>query len=277
MSNLILDLFTEFQTKMRAESALLMAKVMEIAHATAAPSSEQGTIERLEVRLAALEKQLKEAGKSSTPTPSVQKTPVKVQEKPVTTSSTTGSITPQKRRHSDAQEPSEVKPSEVIEAPNATTLIISPLEAMTLEEDNDNDNDNDNDIEMSESSPKRPRQEEAEEATEESGQIDNEDSEEVEEAEEEEAEEEVAEEEVAEEEVAEEEVAEEEVAEEEVAEEEVAEEEEAAEELTEFTYKGKKYFMDSECQVYGLDADGELNSDPIGIYDEKTRRITFHA
>ncbi len=71
-------------------------------------------------------------------------------------------------------------------------------------------------------------------------------------------------------------VVEEEEAEEEEAEEEEAEEEEA-EELTEFMYKGTKYFMDSECNVYGLTADGELNDEPVGTYNTTTRRITFVA
>ena len=54
-----------------------------------------------------------------------------------------------------------------------------------------------------------------------------------------------------------------------------AEEEEGEEELTEFMYKGTKYFMDSECNVYGLTADGELNDEPVGTYNITTRRITF--
>ena len=271
MSNLILDLFTEFQTKMRAESALLMAKVMEIARTMPAPSADQATIERLEARLAALEKQ------------PLQKPSV---EKPICAS---GTITPQKRRHSGASvavnviESVEVKPEVIVplETPNTAALVIGPLEAMTLEEEDDND------IEMSESSPKRPRQEVIEEdseaaqvgESEEDTEAVQEDSEEAEEDGEAEEEAEAAQEEEAEdgEEDAEAEEAEEAEEEDAEAEEEDAEAEEEAEELTEFTYKGKKYFMDSECQVYGLDADGELNSDPIGIYDEKTRRITFHA
>jgi len=65
------------------------------------------------------------------------------------------------------------------------------------------------------------------------------------------------------------------VEEEEEAEEEEEEAEEEAEELTEFMYKGTKYFMDSECNVYGLTADGELNDEPVGTYNTVTRRITF--
>jgi len=59
----------------------------------------------------------------------------------------------------------------------------------------------------------------------------------------------------------------------------VAEEEEEEEEaeLTPFKYKGKDYYMDGDCNVYALDEDGELIEDPVGIYDEKTRRITFNS
>jgi hypothetical protein len=53
-------------------------------------------------------------------------------------------------------------------------------------------------------------------------------------------------------------------------------EDEEEEELTEFRYKGKTYFMDSDSNVYGLDANGELIEDPIGTYDETTRKITFN-
>jgi hypothetical protein len=55
-----------------------------------------------------------------------------------------------------------------------------------------------------------------------------------------------------------------------------AADEEEEEALTPFKYKGKDYYMDGECQVYAVDADGELIEDPVGIYDEKTRRITFN-
>ncbi len=78
----------------------------------------------------------------------------------------------------------------------------------------------------------------------------------------------------------EEEVEEEE--EEEVEEAEAGEEAEAAEEaedaeeeseLTEFQFRGKTYYLDNENNVYGLDADGELIQEPVGIRDEKTGRI----
>lgn len=60
------------------------------------------------------------------------------------------------------------------------------------------------------------------------------------------------------------------------AEEDAADEEEEEEDLTEINYKGKRYFMDSEYNIYGLDADGELVEEPVGRYDEKTRRILFN-
>ncbi len=111
----------------------------------------------------------------------------------------------------------------------------------------------------------------------------------AEEAEEEEAEEQVGEEEEVEEEkdeqveeegeghsptasAAEEEEAESETKEEEEEEEE-AEEEES--ELTEFQFRGKTYYLDNENNVYGLDADGELIQEPVGVRDEKTGRIKF--
>jgi hypothetical protein len=81
----------------------------------------------------------------------------------------------------------------------------------------------------------------------------------------------VEEEQLEEEEVVEEEVVEEEVVEEEVVEEEVVEEEEE-EALTEFNYKGKTYFHDSEYKVYVPDEDGGVG-DPVGIYDPKLNRI----
>lgn len=68
----------------------------------------------------------------------------------------------------------------------------------------------------------------------------------------------------------EEEVEEEEIVEEEVEEEEVEEEEDLG--LTEFEYKGKTYYHDSEYKVYKPDADGAIG-DPIGLYDPQTNRI----
>ncbi len=79
--------------------------------------------------------------------------------------------------------------------------------------------------------------------------------------------------------VEEEEVTKEEAVEEEEAEEEEEEEvqDEEADELIEFPYKGKTYYMDSECNVYKLDENGDLVEDPIGIYNETTRKITFNS
>ena len=68
---------------------------------------------------------------------------------------------------------------------------------------------------------------------------------------------------------------EEEKEEEEEEEEEEAEEEEEENELTEFQFRGKTYYLDNENNVYGLDADGELIQEPVGVRDEKTGRIKF--
>ena len=56
-------------------------------------------------------------------------------------------------------------------------------------------------------------------------------------------------------------------------EEEEVEEEEEAVELEEFTYKNKTYYKDGENQVYQIGSDGELDDTPIGIWNEKTKRI----
>lgn len=58
----------------------------------------------------------------------------------------------------------------------------------------------------------------------------------------------------------------------EIEEEEEVEEEEAVE-LEEFTYKNKTYYKDGENQVYQIGSDGELDDTPIGIWNEKTKRI----
>lgn len=54
------------------------------------------------------------------------------------------------------------------------------------------------------------------------------------------------------------------------------EEEDAEEELTDFLYKGKTYYMDSEYNVYAQDENGDLIEDPVGTYNEATRKITFN-
>ena len=51
------------------------------------------------------------------------------------------------------------------------------------------------------------------------------------------------------------------------------EEEEEAVELEEFTYKNKTYYKDGENQVYQIGSDGELDDNPVGIWNEKTKRI----
>ncbi len=56
--------------------------------------------------------------------------------------------------------------------------------------------------------------------------------------------------------------------------EEEVEEEAEDEELTEFRYKGKTYYMDSECIVYSVNDEGEPVE--VGKYDETTRKITFN-
>ncbi len=69
--------------------------------------------------------------------------------------------------------------------------------------------------------------------------------------------------------------AEEAKAEEEAEEETEEEAEEEESELTEFQFRGKTYYLDNENNVYGLDADGELIQEPVGIRDDKTGRIKF--
>lgn len=50
-------------------------------------------------------------------------------------------------------------------------------------------------------------------------------------------------------------------------------EEQQAEELTEFVYKKKTYYRDSENKVYSVDEEGDLISQPIGIWDEASKKI----
>ena len=105
------------------------------------------------------------------------------------------------------------------------------------------------------------------------------------EVEQEDAEEEVEEEEEEEVEVEEEEEVEVEVEEEaeeeaEEAEEEAEEAEEEAEEALElegFEYKGVNYFRDTENQVYQVDADGDLDDSPIGIWSEEKQKVLKYA
>jgi hypothetical protein len=59
--------------------------------------------------------------------------------------------------------------------------------------------------------------------------------------------------------------------------EEAQEEEEQALELTEFEYKGVTYFRDSENQVYQVDADGDLDDSPVGIWNEEKQKVLKYA
>ncbi len=71
---------------------------------------------------------------------------------------------------------------------------------------------------------------------------------------------------------------EEEEAEAEEAEEEAeAEEEEQTIQYTEFEYKGVTYFRDTENQVYQVDADGDLDDTPIGIWSEEKQKLLKYA
>jgi hypothetical protein len=63
--------------------------------------------------------------------------------------------------------------------------------------------------------------------------------------------------------------------EEEAEEEQEEEDDEEAVELEEFQFKNTTYYRDTENQVYGLDADGELKDDPIGTWDVARQRVLF--
>jgi hypothetical protein len=85
-------------------------------------------------------------------------------------------------------------------------------------------------------------------------------------------------EELVEEEEEEESSAQEEAEEEEEAEEaEEAEEEEEAVEYEEIEYKGVTYYKDSENQVYVLDADGDLDDTPVGVWNEEKKKVLKYA
>ena len=74
----------------------------------------------------------------------------------------------------------------------------------------------------------------------------------------------------------EDELPEEEEAVEEEAVEEEAEEEEAVE-YEEIEYKGVTYYKDSENQVYVLDADGDLDDAPVGVWNEEKKKVLKYA
>ena len=65
--------------------------------------------------------------------------------------------------------------------------------------------------------------------------------------------------------------------EEEEAEEEEEEEEEEAVEYEEIEYKGVTYYKDSENQVYVLDADGDLDDTPVGVWNEEKKKVLKYA
>ena len=52
---------------------------------------------------------------------------------------------------------------------------------------------------------------------------------------------------------------------------------EEALELEEFQYKGLTYFKDSENQVYQVDADGDLDDTPIGVWNEEKQKVLKYA
>lgn len=61
--------------------------------------------------------------------------------------------------------------------------------------------------------------------------------------------------------------------EEEVEEDQEEDQEEEAMELTEFEYKGSTYYRDAENQVYQKDEDGDLDDDPIGVWNEAKQKV----
>jgi len=63
-------------------------------------------------------------------------------------------------------------------------------------------------------------------------------------------------------------------------EEEEEEQEEEAEEAVEYEeieYKGVTYYKDSENQVYVLDADGDLDDTPVGVWNEEKKKVLKYA
>ena len=59
--------------------------------------------------------------------------------------------------------------------------------------------------------------------------------------------------------------------------EEEEEEEEEAVEYEEIEYKGVTYYKDSENQVYVLDADGDLDDTPVGVWNEEKKKVLKYA
>ena len=52
-----------------------------------------------------------------------------------------------------------------------------------------------------------------------------------------------------------------------------AEADEEESDLVDFEYKGITYYRDSENQVYELNEKGELNEDPIGVWNEQKQKV----
>ncbi len=55
------------------------------------------------------------------------------------------------------------------------------------------------------------------------------------------------------------------------------EEQEEAVEYEEIEYKGVTYYKDSENQVYVLDADGDLDDTPVGVWNEEKKTVLKYA
>ena len=61
------------------------------------------------------------------------------------------------------------------------------------------------------------------------------------------------------------------------ADEEAEDADEEALELEEFEYKGITYFRDTENQVYQVDADGDLDDTPIGVWNAEKQKVLKYA
>jgi pyruvate/2-oxoglutarate dehydrogenase complex dihydrolipoamide acyltransferase (E2) component len=56
-----------------------------------------------------------------------------------------------------------------------------------------------------------------------------------------------------------------------------ADAEEEGIELEEFEYKGETYYKDAENLVYKMDADGDLDDQPIGIWNEEKKKVLKYS
>ena len=54
-------------------------------------------------------------------------------------------------------------------------------------------------------------------------------------------------------------------------------EEEETSELQEFEYKGETYYKDAENLVYKMDEDGDLDDEPIGIWNEEKKKVLKYS